>query len=109
MKAYAVAHLRDVDFNEQIAEYLRKIDATLEPYGGRFLVHGGRIHPLEGEFDAALVVVEFPDLDSARRWYESPGYQAILRLRTDNSRGVAFLVEGVPPGYRGVDKLGKQA
>src|SRR5688572_11818929 len=105
MTAYAVAHLRDVEFNEEIAEYLRRIDATLEPHGGRFLVHGGRVHPLEGEFDAALVVLEFPDVDAARSWYESPGYQAILRLRTDNSRGVAFLVEGVPQGYRGADKL----
>ena len=105
MKAYAIAHLRDVDFNEQIAEYLRRIDATLKPYGGRFLIHGGQVHPLEGDFDAALVVVEFPDLDAARSWYQSPGYQAILPLRTDNSRGIAFFVEGVPTGYRGADKL----
>src|SRR5690606_14675977 len=69
MKAYAMAHLRDVDFNDEIADYLRRIDATLEPFGGRFLVHGGRVHPLEGEFDAALVVLEFPTLDAARDWY----------------------------------------
>lgn len=109
MKAYAIAHLRDVDFNDQIAEYLRRIDATLEPHGGRFLVHGGRVHPLEGEFDAAIVVLEFPDIDAAHAWYRSPGYQAILPLRTDNSRGVAFLVEGVPAGYRGADKLVQKA
>ena len=105
MKAYAMAHLRDVDFNDEIADYLRRIDATLEPFGGRFLVHGGRVHPLEGEFDAALVVLEFPTLDAARDWYRSPAYQPILPLRTGNSRGVAFLVEGVGPDYRGVDKL----
>ncbi len=108
MKAYAVAHLRDVDFNERIAEYLRRIDATLEPYGGHFLVHGGRVHPLEGEFDAAIVVLEFPDIDAAHAWYQSPGYQAILPLRTENSRGIAFLVEGVPPDYRGADKLAQK-
>jgi uncharacterized protein (DUF1330 family) len=105
MKAYAVAHLRDVNFNEQIADYLRRIDATLDPFGGRFLVHGGRIHPLEGQFDAALVVLEFPGLDAARDWYHSPAYQEILPLRTGNSHGIAFLVEGVAAGYRGVDKL----
>lgn len=105
MKAYAMAHLRDVDFNDEIADYIRRIDATLEPFGGRFLVHGGRVHPLEGEFDAALVVLEFPDLESARDWYGSAAYQAILPLRTSNSRGVAFLVEGVGPQYRAIDKL----
>jgi uncharacterized protein (DUF1330 family) len=108
MKSYAVAHLRDVDFNEQIADYLRRIDATLEPFGGRFLVHGGRVHPLEGDFDATMVMLEFPSLDAARDWYHSPAYQDILPLRTGNSRGIAFLVEGVEAGYRGVDKLAAQ-
>src|SRR5690606_38883972 len=94
MKSYAVAHLRDVDFNEQIADYLRRIDATLEPFGGRFLVHGGRVHPLEGDFDATMVMLEFPSLDAARDWYHSPAYQDILPLRTGNSPGSPFSSRG---------------
>ena len=46
-KSYAIGHLRSVDFGREIAEYLRRIDATLEPYGGRFLVHGMRHEVLE--------------------------------------------------------------
>lgn len=104
-KAYAIAYLRDVDVNEQIAEYIERIDATLAPYGGRFLVHGGALTPLEGEWTGDLVMVEFPDSTAAREWYDSPAYQAILRLRTDNSDGMTAIVEGVPTGYRAVDKL----
>jgi len=46
--AYAIAYLRDVRFGEEIIEYLQRIDATLAPYGGRFLVHGVRSRPPRG-------------------------------------------------------------
>jgi uncharacterized protein (DUF1330 family) len=47
-----------------------------------------------------VVVIAFPDLTAARAWYDSPGYQAILPLRTRNAEGGAVLVNGVPEGYR---------
>jgi uncharacterized protein (DUF1330 family) len=103
--AYALAYLRDVRFGDDIIDYLQRIDATLAPYGGRFIVHGGRITPAEGTWDGDLVIIEFPDRDSAVAWYESPAYQAILPLRTENSDSMACLVEGVPPSYQATDKL----
>lgn len=100
MPAYAIAHLRTVDLNEEIVTYLRKIDATLEPYEGRFLIHGVMPEVVEEPFPGALVCIEFPDLERARAWYASDGYQEILPLRTENSDSSAILVEGTPPGYR---------
>ena len=105
MTAYAVAHLRSVDQNAEILDYLLRIDATLEPFGGRFAVHGAQPEVLEGEWPGVLVVIGFPDLDAARAWYDSPGYQEILPLRTDNTRSMATVVEGVSPGYRATDGL----
>lgn len=104
-KAYAVAYLREVDLGPAIVAYIEKIDATLAPYGGRFLVHGGRLTGLEGEWDGDIVIVEFPSRDDAVAWYESPAYQEILPLRTEHSSSIAAIVEGVPDGYRAVDKL----
>jgi uncharacterized protein (DUF1330 family) len=103
--AYAIAYLRDVDLAEDVVDYLQRIDDTLAPYAGRFLVHGGDIVPVEGTWDGALVVIAFPDLAAATGWYESPAYQEILPLRTSNSHSIAALVEGVPTGYRAVDGL----
>ena len=100
MTAYAVAHLRSVDQNAEIVEYLRRIDATLDPYGGGFVVHGVLPDVIEGEWPGFLVVIGFPDLDAAQAWYDSPAYQEILPLRTRNSDGVALLVDGVRAGYR---------
>ena len=105
LPAYALAYLREVDLNEQVVDYLQRIDATLAPYDGRFVVHGGRLVPAEGEWDGDLVVIAFPSLGAAQAWYDSPAYQAILPLRTDNSRSIAAIVEGVPAGYQATDKL----
>lgn len=105
MSAYAAAHLRSVQMGEEIAEYLRRIDDTLVPFQGRFLSHGKTPEVLEGEWPGHLVIIEFPDMKRARAWYDSPAYQAILPLRTENSEGSAILLEGVDPGYRAADFL----
>jgi uncharacterized protein (DUF1330 family) len=105
MPAYAAAHLRDVSMGSEIAEYLRRIDDTLRPHGGRFLIHGGVPEVKEGDWSGDLVVIEFPDLDHARAWYASPAYQAILPLRTRNALGKAILVDGVAEGHRATDIL----
>jgi uncharacterized protein (DUF1330 family) len=109
MTAYAVAHLRTVDQNTEIVEYMERIDATLTPFDGRFVVHGVLPEVLEGEWPGYLVMIGFPDLDAARAWYDSPAYQEILPLRTRNSDGVTFLVDGAPEGYRATDYLAKLA
>ena len=69
MSAYAIAHLRSVDLNEEIVVYLRKIDASLEPFEGRFLVHGAIPEVIEEPFPGSIVVIEFPNIERARAWY----------------------------------------
>ena len=105
MSAYAVAHLRDVNVGPSIEEYLQRIDATLEPSTGRFLIHGGELEVLEGTWPGHLIVIEFPDRARARAWYQSTAYQQILPLRTNNSEGDVVLVDGVAEGHRATDVL----
>jgi uncharacterized protein (DUF1330 family) len=106
MAAYAIGHLHDVKVGPEIVEYLRRIDATLAPFGGRFAIHGGSPVRLEGDWRGDLIVIEFPDLGAARGWYDSPAYQAILPLRTRNARGEVILIEGVGEGHHATDVLG---
>lgn len=105
MPAYAVAILSETQLNDEIRTYLEQIDATLQPFSGQYVIHGGPYHALEGEPKADLIVVEFPDLEHASRWYESPAYKAIRPLRTANCVGTLFLVEGVPADHRATDIL----
>lgn len=100
MAAYAFAQLKTVDLNAEIAGYLRRIDDTLPEYCGRFLVHGVVPEVVDGEFEGSLVVIEFPDVERAKAWYSSPGYQEIVDFRVHNSVGGAAVVDGVPEGYR---------
>jgi uncharacterized protein (DUF1330 family) len=88
-----------------ITEYLERIDDTLAPFGGRFVVHGGQPDLREGTSPGTLIVIGFPDREAAVGWYESPAYQAILPLRTANADGVVFLIDGVGPEHRATDVL----
>ena len=105
MPTYVVAHLRNLVMGGAIAEYLTKVDDTFTPFGGRFLVHGSAAEAVEGQWPGSVVIVEFPDRERARAWYASDAYQAILRLRTDNSDGDVIFVDGVPEGYRAANLL----
>lgn len=106
MTAYAVAVVRETRFGPEIKEYLQRIDATLAPYSGRYRVHGGPYHPLEGAWSSDLVIIEFPSMEQAKAWYDSDAYAAIRPLRTAHTEGDVLLVQGVPDGHRGVDLLG---
>ena len=105
MKAYAIAFVRKVEFGPDIVEYLQRIDATLDPFGGRFLVHGGGAENVEGDSVMDAIVIEFPDGDRLRGWWDSPEYQEILPLRTRHMSADIVFVRGVPADYRGADSL----
>ena len=89
MPSYAVAHMRQVTMGPAVVEYLQRIDATLAPFGGRFIVHGGEVEVLEGSWPGHLIVIEFPDRGQARAWYNSGASPAPAR-----SAGSAVLLYG---------------
>ncbi|MFC8275200.1 DUF1330 domain-containing protein [Streptomyces sp. NPDC057271] len=101
MTAYALANLRPQTApDDEVLVYIERIQSTLDPYGGRFLVHGApEREVLEGEWPGALVMIAFPSMEAARSWYDSAAYQEILPLRTRHIPGDILLIDGVPPGY----------
>ncbi|MFD3935800.1 DUF1330 domain-containing protein [Streptomyces sp. NPDC058611] len=99
MTAYAIAHIRPTTMNDDVLRYIEGIQATMDPFGGRFLVHGREAEVLEGPFPGTVVMIGFPDLERARAWYASDAYQSILPLRTAHLPGEVVLVEGVAPDY----------
>jgi uncharacterized protein (DUF1330 family) len=93
-KAYLVAQIEVHDPLGYDA-YRSRTGAVIERFGGRFLVRGGTLHPLEGEPDfSRLVIIEFSDLDAAKGFYDSPDYQALIPHRTDNARSMLLIAEG---------------
>jgi uncharacterized protein (DUF1330 family) len=95
MAAYIIADIRVTD-PVSYDHYRPLAAASIARFGGRFVVRGGAVDLLEGEPEPErIVVIEFPDADTARRWYRSEEYQAALKVRQAASRGRVLLVEGV--------------
>ena len=69
--------------------------ASIAQYGGRFLARGGKTELLEGApAPARIVVIEFANMEAAKRWYNSSEYQEALKIRLANSTGRVLIVEG---------------
>jgi uncharacterized protein (DUF1330 family) len=94
MPAYLIAEIEVTD-PAAFAEYGKRVPATIAQYGGRYLVRGGAVDALEGGWmPKRVVVLEFPTLDQARKWYRSPEYAPLIALRQKASRGKLVMVEG---------------
>jgi uncharacterized protein (DUF1330 family) len=95
MKGYVIAEI-EVHDEEQYADYRAAVPATIEAYGGRFLVRGGEAAVLEGDWRPnRIVVLEFDSPEQARAWYESEEYREPMALRQRASTGSLILVSGV--------------
>jgi uncharacterized protein (DUF1330 family) len=95
MAAYLILDIHVSD-PEEYAAYRERAPATLEAYGGRYLVRGGPHEVVEGEWNPErVVVVEFPSVERAHEWYESPEYRAIVDMRKRAAPSQVVLVEGV--------------
>ena len=75
------------------------MQATLDPFGGKFIAQGGEPQVLEGAWAGSVIVLSFPDMTKVRAWYRSTAYQKILHLRTDHLVGDVILVDGVDPDH----------
>jgi uncharacterized protein (DUF1330 family) len=95
MAAYLIVNV-DVKDPAGYEGYKQAAPATIAQFGGRYLVRGGTHETLEGSWHPTrLVVLEFPSLEAAKRWYESEEYQKIKPLRLQSAVGDLVLVEGI--------------
>ena len=96
MAAYIIATLNIHD-RDRYADYEAGFLAAFEPYGGRFHCVDEAPETLEGEWDwTRTVIIEFKDKETARAWYESADYQAIVPHRQAASVGHVALLNGMP-------------
>ncbi len=94
MPAYAIADIEVTD-EEAFKRYGARVPATIEKHGGKYLVRGGETELLEGDRNPKrVVVIEFPNMKTLKKWYNSEEYQELLALRLSASSGNFFIVEG---------------
>ncbi len=94
MKAYVIGEMEVTD-QGSYDEYRKQVLAIVEKYGGRFIVRGGKVEPLEGGWSPKrIVALEFPSFEQAQKFYRSSEYAPLIKLRQRASRGKLILVEG---------------
>ena len=94
MAAYVIVNVNVKD-PLRYEDYKKMVPPTLVPYGGRFLVRGGTVHPREGTWlPKRFVILEFPDLERAKAWYDSVEYAPAKALRQATSTADLIMVEG---------------
>lgn len=96
MSAYLVVNVSVTGSAEELAQYRDRVEDTVRPYGGQYLVRSSAPEVLEGQWDAdQIVVVRFPDIESAKSWNDSGAYRAIAPLRIDNTNSLRLLADGL--------------
>jgi len=95
MPAYMIALNRGVHDRQKLEDYWKVAGPTFEGLGTKRLAIYTPFVPLElmGPLEGA-VVIEFPDIETARSWYESPGYQKARQLRDGAVDVELFIIDG---------------
>jgi uncharacterized protein (DUF1330 family) len=95
MPAYVIVET-DIHDPEQYEQYKAASPAAVAGGGGRFVARGGELAVLEGDWSPSrLVILEFPDLETAKAWYVSEGYQQAKALREGAAQLNMVAVQGV--------------
>jgi uncharacterized protein (DUF1330 family) len=95
MPAYVISDVEFLDA-ELVAHYRALAQASIAKYGGRYIVRGGAIEPVEGDWRPRnIIVVEFPSMERAREWYHSADYAQALAVRQRALKRNLIFIEGV--------------
>lgn len=95
MPAYVIGDITIHD-GELYQSYTALTPATIEKYGGRFVIRGGAHELIEGDWQPGrMVMLEFDDMAAAKRWYDSPEYSEARAIRQRAATGSLLIVEGL--------------
>ena len=93
--AFFIADVSDVSNADEFNRYAAGVPATVDKYGGHYIVRGGKTESLEGLPPSRFVITAFKSAADAKRWYDSPEYSALRVIRQRSAKTRAFIVEGV--------------
>jgi uncharacterized protein (DUF1330 family) len=95
MSAYVIVKVKVTDW-DRYKEYMKLTPATVEKFGGKFVVRGGQMITLEGpETTERIVLIEFTSLEKAKEWYHSKEYGEAKKKREGSATASFIAIEGV--------------
>ena len=90
--------LVEIDIKDPVAyeEYKKLAPASIKQYGGRYVVRGGLVTVLEGEWNPPrIVILQFPSIEKAQQWWESPEYEAAKAMRLASAQAKMIILGGI--------------
>ena len=95
MSAYLLANIT-VNNPENYKEYVSKVKSVVEKFGGEYLVRGGEMNIIEGDWpNERNIVIKFASREKAMEWYNSEEYKPIRQIRHDNAVSNSVIVDGI--------------
>jgi uncharacterized protein (DUF1330 family) len=95
MAGYLLARNMGVKDANGMNEYRSNVPAIIAQYGGKFLTRGGACELMEGEGPAGVTIIEFPSMDQAKAFYNSPEYRPFRDIRQRSADTQVFILEGL--------------
>jgi uncharacterized protein (DUF1330 family) len=94
MSAYIIVEIEITD-PVGYEEYKKQAGATVEKYGGKYIVRGGKTEVLEGDWKPKrIVILEFPTMDRAKEWLNSEEYREPRKMRHRTAKTHMLVIEG---------------
>jgi uncharacterized protein (DUF1330 family) len=89
--------ITEVEILDQAAfnEFSPKVPATMQPFGGKYLVRGGKVISLEGDAPKRVVVSVYDNVEKAQAWRDSAAWKELMPVRSKAVKTRAYIVEGV--------------
>ena len=95
MPAYMIVRVNVTDM-DRYQQYMKLTPSILEKYGGKFIIRGGEKVILEGpDMPERMVMLKFADVETAKRMYNSPEYQAAVKVREGAAEASFIVMEGL--------------
>ena len=96
MSTYLIVDQKGITDPETMKTYAAGVVATVEQYGGKFIVRGGDPETIEGDWPAKrIIMIEFADRAALKAWYDSPEYADLKAMRIASSNAHLIAVDGV--------------
>lgn len=97
MAGYVIAEVEVTD-PALFEQYRAGVPATVAAHGGRYLVRGGAVTRVEGDWNPKrLIILEFPSAAAAKAWHDSPAYAPLIAMRERSAKSRVIIVEGYTP------------
>jgi uncharacterized protein (DUF1330 family) len=95
MPAYVIVEI-EIHDPESYEAYKKLTPASISAYSGKFIVRGGKTESLEGDWNPQrLVILEFPTVEQAKTWWDSPEYTPAKEIRQMAAKTRMIVAEGL--------------